>query len=89
MAESHDEVAEMERKIIKDEGMTVERYKERIEAIEQDELDRESARDFVGFWKGRPTRTEDVKVVRIKEVCSSREDLSSAIVQQLTSVLRS
>jgi hypothetical protein len=84
MALSRDEVAEIERKVAEDEDMTVDRYKERIQAIEQETLDMETFRDIARLVRARPTRMEDVKVVRIKEVCSSREDVSSAIVQQLT-----
>lgn len=85
MAESHDEVVEMERKIIKDKGMSEDRYRERADELEQEGLDRENVRTFVSMFSNQATRTEDVKVLEIKKVCSSREELLSAIVQRLIS----
>lgn len=84
MAESHNELTETKRRIIEEEGMTEERYKERADQLEQNGLDMETFRDIARMVNNRATTTEDAKVARIKEVCSSREELLSAVVQQLT-----
>lgn len=85
MAESHNELAEVERKIIEEAGLSGERYRERVDELEQEGLDRENIRTFVSMFSNQATRTEDVKVLEIKKVSSSREELLSAVVQRLTS----
>lgn len=77
-------LSEDERKMIEDEGLTVDRFREKFDEAGQEDLDRENWRDMVSLWKNRPTRMEDVKMKRIIEVCSSRGGLLSTDVQLLT-----
>ena len=75
---------EAERKIIDQGGMSVDSYRERIETIEQTNLDRENFRNFSGFFFPGPARTEDAKAIKIKEVCVSDWPSSFPEVQLLT-----
>lgn len=82
MTESPSEDAE--RRIIEEEGMSVDSYKQGIYDLEQKHMDLEGFREFVGFFSKRPTRPEDAQVLRIKAVRVSSGQSVPTDVQLLT-----